>query len=297
MSIFLYQNTEVNRSYADYIVRLLRHLDNKWYPTQVIGSEVYDIESMYADQISSASAEVIQTYYDTSIQYVRDGALQGRYTSKMYDNFGISYEVNRYFTQDYNDYDSSYFIQSYRQQLRLLAYASTVGTTDEALMKVGQAFSGISPHIIHPIRDVVGWKLSTYRRTVVEQGTDYLILNEEIPHIGFIIYIVNAIDFAVGTNVAISWSKLGHNTKLISGVDLYSGVRLTFFIHSTLATDATYTDVIENATRNVLKSDLRPRFTFSEDCILDRPGYCSPVTPASGAVGGWGVFYSGRYYE
>lgn len=272
MSIFLDKNNIVSRSYDDLRLRLFSYLDPNWYPVNVINSSTYDVMSTYADQMSSASIETRDTFRDLGIDGVRTVEGLDRDYSRMYDVFGSVFEASKHYLQDYEFYDNTYALEGYRQQLRFLSIAALNGGTIGALNDVGYAFTGMPLHIIEPKTDQIGWILTTRVGIVLEIGDNYLILDREIFGVGRIIYLEDVSPYEVGDTASLSYSKLGVNTKLLGEKKHYSGVVLTMYVAAAMHGDISFTSAVDNALRNVTKSDIKHEITYSADFVYDIPG-------------------------
>jgi len=267
MTTFLNWKNYPARSKERIISDLFSYLSPRWYPVNTIGSNVYSVFEMYADQLSTASLESEQVFKDLFIQSIRTTPVGSNTTSKMYDNFGSIFEVNKLFEQDYEDYNFTYYLQSYRQQLRFLAEALFDSTTLRSIQYVGRSYNGIAPVIKQSSTDVFGWKLQTITGSVISVGDNLLILEPPIPKVGNVY--ITPTGAVVGDSFIYTYSKLGYNTKLTgikrynSGIDCYifaSGFGTTSFRES-----------IENSIYNVLKADIVPKFYYSDKFAIWRP--------------------------
>jgi hypothetical protein len=279
MAIFLkWQNTDVG-SKDRIIADLFSYLSVRWYPVNVIGSNTFDIFNMYSLELASASAEVRQAYDDLFISSVRTTPIGSNSTSKMYDNFGVIFGVDKLFNQDYELYSNSYSLQSYRQELRLLGEAFFSGISIEGLSRVGQAYTGIAPVVLEPLKYYPGWALTTYTGSVASVGSDVLILSGSVPRIGSVIpYTVYDPVFVAGEGYAVSNSVLGYNTTIRDEQFYYSGLSVYTFGASASVYDSSFQSSIEQSMLRVIKGDQKPKFYYSTNFASYRPSTGYPST-------------------
>ncbi|MFA5397542.1 MAG: hypothetical protein WC346_16145 [Methanogenium sp.] len=287
MSIFLNWKNYSSRSKERIISNLFSYLSPRWYPVNVIGSNIYSLFDTYADQLSSASLESEQVFKDLFIKSIRTTPVGDNITSKMYDNFGSVFEVNKLFEQDYELYDLDYYLQSYRQQLRFLSEAYFDSTTIRSIQNVGRSYNGIAPVIEQSSKDVLGWKLQTVTGSIISVGDNLLVLDTSIPKIGNI-YITST-GAVVGDTFLYTYSKLGYNTKLLGHKRYNSGINCTIFASGFGSTS--FKGSIENSIENVLKADIIARYGYSDKFAIWKP--FSPLyTPISNLF----TFGNGGYY-
>ena len=272
MTTFLkWQDTDIG-SKDRIIADLFSYLSVRWYPVNVIGSNTFDIFNMYALELASASAEVRQVYDDLFIGSVRTTPVGDNSTSKMYDNFGVILGADKLFNQDYNLYSNTYSLQSYRQELRLLGEAFFSGISIEGLSRVGQAYTGIAPVILEPLKYYPGWALTTYTGSVAAVGSDVLTLSGSVPRIGSVIpYTIYDPVFVAGDGYAVSNSVLGYNTTIRDEQYYYSGLSVYTFGASASVHDSSFQSSIEQSMLRVIKGDQKPKFYYSTNFASYRP--------------------------
>jgi hypothetical protein len=287
MSIFLNWKNYSSRSKERIISNLFSYLSPRWYPLNVIGSNIYSIFDTYADQISSSSLESEQVFKDLFIKSIRTTTIGDNITSKIYDNFGSIFKVNKLFEQDYELYDLNYYLQSYRQQLRFLSEAYFDSTTIRSIQNVGRSYNGIAPVIEQSSKDVLGWKLQTVTGSIIATGNNLLVLDTSIPKIGNI-YITST-GAVVGDTFLYTYSKLGYNTKLLGHKRYNSGINCTIFASG--FGNTSFRESIKNSINNVLKSDIIPRYAYS-----DKFAIWKPFSPLFSPISNLFTFNEGGYF-
>ena len=295
MAIFLkWQNTLPDTT-DRFIANLYANISQRWYPTNIIGNKIYDIFSTYAQEFSSGSSEITQTFNDLGIPFARTGVIDDQVTSKMYDNFGTLIGVPRSSLQSFNQFSSSSSLfNSYREELRFLYLASLEGTVPDALKRIGQAFTGMSPVIIEPIHNYNGWILSTYTGTVeaIMTSSDlpnygYVEVDSAFGRLGTILPVTHIGNITVGSQISLSYSVLGTNTILNSDTFEKSGVLLYYFISNTSGSYApTIQNLIATQTNALLPAYIIPEIYYSNDYAFWRP---QPV-PVDAFIAGSNVF-------
>lgn len=270
MAIFNIWKNNTPRSKEAFTHRLFSHLSPDYFPVNVIGTELYDIFEMYGVQLASGSAEIYQVLRDLAISSVRTTAISTSNLSKMYENFGVLYEVSRLFEQNFDAYSYTYTLQPYRQNLKFIADAAVQGTTIEAINQVGRGYTGMAPVIVQPLIDKPGWRLTTHTGSVVAKGNNFFLLDKDIPKIGRVIPTDRIDEITVGQDIVLSWSKLGINTKLGSAYDYYSGLRIYVFSTGSIQTDS-FKASIENAFDNVKKADLHMSVLYRDKFVFWKP--------------------------
>lgn len=292
MTTFLNWKNYEPRSRERLITDLFSYLSPRWYPVNVIGTDTYYIFKMYADQLSSASLESQQIFEDLFIKSVTSNPTTGRSVSKMYDNFGSLFEVNKLFEQDYEEYNQIYYLQSYRQQLRFLSEAYFNDPVIKSIKLVGQSYNGISPVIEESSRDILGWKLQTVTGSILSVGDNIVILDKIIPRIGNIYPL--ATSSVVGDSFTYTYSKLGVNTKLIGTKRYNSGIDL--YIFASGGGNTSFQNSIENSINNVLKSDIISRYYYSDQFVIWKPSTSSlPLSTTVFSYAGGGYIYNNTY--
>ena len=292
MTTFLNWKNYESRSRERLITDLFSYLSPRWYPVNVIGTDTYYIFKMYTDQLSSASLESQQIFEDLFIKSVTSNPSTGRSVSKMYDNFGSLFEVNKLFEQDYEEYNQAYYLQSYRQQLRFLSEAYFNDPVIKSIKLVGQSYNGISPVMEESCRDVLGWKLQTVTGSILSVGDDVVVLDKIIPRIGNIYPL--ATSSVVGDTFTYTFSKLGVNTKLIGTKRYNSGVDL--YIFASGGGSNSFQSSIENSIDNVLKSDIISRYYYSDTFVIWKPSTSSlPLSTNVFSYASGGYIYNNTY--
>jgi hypothetical protein len=281
MSIFLQWASYSVRSKERIISDLFSYLSPRWYPNNIIGSGIYDIFDMYAEQLSSSSVEVHQTFDDLSLNTVRTTPITGYSTSKIYDNFGSVFLSNKLIAQNNELYNNSTLLSGYRQQLKFLSDAYLIGSTIDSVAKVGQGYSGVSPIILEPFNDHLGWKLTSFTASVVAVGKDVVVLDNNYPGVGNILY-TDELDSSLGKTIYYSRSRLGYNTRPVSKQHYYSGLKVFIFgsasvnsiPYSTIGTiNSDFKTSIENITNKVSRTDINSIFFYSDNFVYDRYTY------------------------
>jgi len=289
-SIYLNWKDIIPNSGDWYTYNLFSYLSRRWYPVNIVGSTVYDIFSGYGEQLSSASAEISQVFDDLGIETTRSGPLfPNSNFSKLYDNFGSFIGYSRLYGQDINYYNEELNLQSYRQQLRYLFDAYLSGGSIKGLERIIQSFFGISPLIFEPVKDYEGWTLTTYTGSIVSKGDTFVIFNPELNRLGKMFPTTGS--FNPGDKVAISWSKLGINTKIFSKKQFYSGIDAIIYGPTSLiyATSSVLNPAIEKTINKVLRADLFIHTSGSTAFNTYRPSltgvgvFCSPELSLSDA--------------
>ena len=286
MSIFLRWSSSATGTRDQFLVSMFSTLSLRYYPTNVIGSGLHDILSMYAEEFEDLYTETQQTFDDLSIDTVRTSNIITRNSSKIFDNFGVLLKSSRRFEQSFDVFFSSSVIQSYRQQLRFLSKAFIDGTSVVGLEDLGRSFTGIAPLIGEHIKANPRWILTAFTGSVLSVGENFIVVDVFIPRIGTILPVVNASSFSPGDNFSMSFTHLGFNTKL-SGEDLfYNSVVNEYFIKSSDVSSQSVIDLknaIEFQTLRQIRSDQRLRESYSENF-----DYYRPFLAYSESVGGSG---------
>ena len=257
-----------------FLVSLYSTLSSRYYPVNVIGSGLYDIFSMYAEEFVDLYSEIQQTYNDLSIDTVRTTPITDRNYSKMYDNFGALINSPKRYDQYNDSYSTGSMVQGYRQQLRFLMQSFLNGMSITGLERVGQAFTGVSPLVEQHIKANPRWILSSYSGSVIGVGEGFIIANMYIPRIGNVIPIDNSSTFSVGDDFVVSFTHLGSNTKL-SGEDLYYNTITTTYYTNTINPSSEYLatlyDNVDYQTLRVIRADHQIRSSWSKYYTYYRP--------------------------
>lgn len=264
------------------VAQMLDALDASYYPTQIVSSTVFDIFEMYAQQLATASMLTRQAWLDIALQSVETTLVANRSTPKLYDNFAWYFQLQRVSGQYYDQYNSGATLNSYRQQLRLLYEADFAGTVKQAIQRVGQAFTGMSPIIIQPELDRNYWNLTILSGNIVALGPDYLVSDTYIPNFGYKIP-CNVTSFATASRFVISYSRLGSNTEVISNKHKYSAI--TIFQPATSTITGSLQPLYASSINKVLRGDIYTNIFFIQDYVFSRPSSSSSVY----------VFASGGY--
>ncbi len=291
MATFLRWSSSATGTKEQFLVSMFSTLSPRYYPTNVIGSGLYDMLSMYAEELEDLYTENQQAFDDLAIETVRTTNIITRNSSKIYDNFGVLLRSSRRFAQSFNTFDSASVIQSYRQQLRFLTNAFVDGISVVGLESLGRSYSGIAPIIEEHIKANPRWVLSAYTGSVLSVGENFIISDVFIPRVGNIIPTDNVDIFSPGDNFAMSFTHLGSNTKL-SGEDLfYNTVVNTYYIRETGVSSQSVTDTknsIEFQVLRQIRADQRIRESYSEDFDYYRP-YLAYSESVGGSGDGIGV--------
>ena len=265
MSLFLNWKNYEGRSKERIVTNLFSYLSPRWYPINGIGTNIYHIFEMYSDHLSSSSLESQQVFRDTFIENVRNTPYEGRTYSKIYENFGLLFEVDKLFLQNYESYNYEDSLQSYRQQLRFLSEAFFKSPSIESIQRVGQSYTGMSPVVRESSKNVLGWKLQTITGSVLYEGNKLVILDVKVPGFDYIF----PISPTASGSFLYTYSKLNYNTKLLGKKRYYSGMDNYIFTEDTGS--VSFKSSIENSIYNVLKADIIPRFHYSDEFVYWRP--------------------------
>jgi len=297
MSLYLKWRDTQPDSRDRFIANLFANISSRWYPQNIIGSNLYDLLEMYGSEFSSGSSLVTQVFNDLFIENVRAGTIVGRSVSKMYDNFGVMVGVNKMPYQEYDTFNTGSILNSFRTELKFLTLAYTESTTPDALARIGQSINGISPVVIEPIDNYPGWVLSNFSGSVIETVYNtqakkfYVMVNPSFGRFGKVIPLGSGV-VTTGSMISLSYSILGLNTILKSDLFEQAGVLLYFFIPSGSSTQVSdVQNVIETAVDNVLPAYIKPEIRYSFDYVLWRP-----VAPAADTlVSGSSIFAVNKY--
>lgn len=291
MAIFLRWSSSATGTKEQFLVSMFSTLSPRYYPTNVIGSGLYDMLSMYAEELEDLYTENQQTFDDLAIETVRTTNIITRNASKIYDNFGVLLRSSRRFEQSFDIFASASVIQSYRQQLRFLTNAFVDGISVAGLESLGRSYSGIAPIIEEHIKANPRWILSAYSGSVLFVGENFIIADVFIPRVGNILPVDNADIFSSGDNFVMSFTHLGSNTKL-SGEDLfYNTVVNTYYIREEGVNSQSVIDTknsIEFQALRQIRADQRIREYYSENFDYYRP-YLAYSESIGGSGDGIGV--------
>lgn len=275
MTTFINWKNQEPRSRERLITDLFSYLSPRWYPVNVIGTNVYHIFKMYAEQLSSASLESKQVFEDLFINTVRSAPAPGYSYSKMYDNFGRNFEVEKLFNQDYEIYGTSSLLQSYRQQIRFLYEAFFNSTTIESIERVGQSYTGVSPVIRESSKDTLGWRLQTVTGSILSIGDSLVVLSNPVLPIGNI-YKTDTSSITSGDLFLYTFSRLGTNTILL-GTKKYNS-EIDCYVFASGSGSSSFQNSIENSIDNVLKADILPTYSYSDKFAIWKPS-ANSLTP------------------
>lgn len=268
MAVFLRWRDYAPGSKERFISDLFATLSPRWYPVNIIGSNLYDVFEMYAVEFASASVETAQTFDDLFIDTVRTTPIGLQSTSKMYDNFGALLGVNKLSTQSYDTFNTGSIVQSFRQQLRILSEAFFAGTSVEGAYRVGQAYTGVAPLVIEPVKNYPGWTLTVITGSVEAVGPNYIVSETYVPHLGFLLPAATA-SFVAGDEYILSYSKLGYNTIIHSGQHTYSGMDV--FVYASTSVSDSFRASFERSFERAIRADIRPRYTYTNNFVYYRP--------------------------
>ena len=269
MSLFLNWKQHSPRSKERITSDLFSYLSPRWYPVNGIGTNIYHIFDMYSNHLSSSSLESQQIFRDLFIESVRTVPYEGSTYSKIYENFGLLFEVDKLFLQNYETYNYEDSLQSYRQQLRFLSEAFFKSPSIESVQRVGQSYTGMSPVVRESSKNVLGWKLETITGSILYEGSNLIILDIKVPEFDYIFPTFNP---STGS-LLYTYSKLNYNTKLLGKKRYYSGIDNYIFTEDTGS--VSFKSSIENSIYNVLKADIVPRFHYSDKFVYWRPSTSS----------------------
>jgi len=277
MAIYFSWKDQENNSKDSFTIKLFSHISPRWYPTNIIGSSVQATFDMYADQMQSGSAEITKVFRDLFISTVRTGALAGRSYSKMYDNFGVLYNLDKLYEQNFDTFSSSSILMGYRNEIRLATDAYFNGTTLEGIKRLGQAFSGMSPFTQEQVKNYLGWELATFSGSILETGSNFYIIDINIPNVGNIV--PKNLVTASGSTFNFSLSRLGINTKIYSEFHVYSGVDT--IIYGSGSTPL-FSSQIESSLETVIRADQALYPSYSERYAYWRPSsnFIFSITPS-----------------
>jgi len=290
MAIFLRWSDSSKGSQEQLLISMFSTLSPRYYPTNVLGSGLYDILGMYADELVDLYDETQQIFDDLSVETVRSAIIGTRSTPKMYDNFGVLVKSARRFNQDFELFKSGSVVQSYRQQLRFLSFAFLEGTSVAGLETLGRSFTGMAPSIEQHIKANPRWILTTFTGSILTVGEDFVVVNTHIPRIGNVLPVNDVSIFSPGDDFTMSFSHLGSNTKL-SGEDLYyNSIVNTYYVDlAGLGTSSAenLTSQIEFQTLRQIRSDQQLRALYSSDFEYYRPylAYSESVSLEGSGVG------------
>jgi hypothetical protein len=289
MSIYLKWAQTLKDTQGRFIANLFSNLSNKWYPVNIIGSSLYDILSMYGLEFASGSVGITQAEDDLFIETVRTGLIDGHTYSKMYENFGVFVNANKTPYQEYDRFNSGSVINSYRTMLKFLTLAHIEGTTKDALGRIGQAYTGISPVIVEPIKNYPGWVLTTYTGSVIQtiynadDKQRYVEVTPPWGRYGATLPVLQS-TIPVSSSISLSYSVLGINT-VIYDQDFYrAGVLLYFFISGSMGYTASVMAGIANAVDRVLPAYIKPLICYSSDFVSWRPAVPTIDTMVAGST-------------
>jgi hypothetical protein len=268
--IFLrWQNNE-DGSADRFTMSLFSYISPRWYPINVINSEIYSTFEMYGAALSDAQAELDQTYNDLNIDTTRIASTGNRTTPKIYDNFGYQFMVTKLFNQYYDNFATSSVLSSYRQELRVLAQAFLSGGSIEGINDIGYAFTGIAPLVIQPLKADNRWRLTNVTGSVAQVTNEFIVPTHPIPVFGYYIP-AQGFNFNPGDNFIVSYSKLGYNTKLRSKEEAYSRLDVTIYSGTASTGSISFINAVTNALNHIIKADQYLHLTFSDKLAYYRP--------------------------
>lgn len=274
MAIYLKWATTLPDTVERFVANLFSNLSRRWYPSNIIGSPLYDLLEMYGTEFASSSVELTKVADDLYLESVRTGMIAGHANSKMYENFGTFVGTNKIAYQEFSQFNTGSILNSYRTMLKFLTLSHIEGGTADALARIGQAVNGVSPVIIEPIINYPGWVLTNYSGSVLStfsNGQNYAVVSPPFGRFGSTIPI-GTLSIATGSSIELSYSILGVNTILQSEAFYRGGVLLYFFVASgSVAQTTAVQAVISNAVNRVLPAYIEPRIFYSVDFVTWRP--------------------------
>lgn len=281
MAIYISWKNTLANSPERAVANLFGYLSNRWYPVNVIGSNIYTVFEAYAQELSSASVEVAQTANDLDILQVRATSILYRSTSKIYDNFGGNIGISKLFEQNYDGFNTGSLTQSYRMQIRTLLHASNYATALESILETGQAFTGVTPLVFDHTKYYYGWRLGADLGIVYDVGNNLIVSDRNIPSIGNILPTPLPSSFATGSVFGVTYSVLGVNTVLGSKNYRYQDVEIHMFGSQFVSTSLVGN--VNSAIINNLKANLVPNISYHSGYVYTRPSLStqSVVVPLS----------------
>jgi hypothetical protein len=168
-------------------------------------------------------------------------------------------------------------LNSYRTTLKFLTLSHLEGTTSDALARVGQAYTGLSPVAIEFVDNYPGWVLTNYtssvRFSIVHAGEEqqYIYVNTPFGRFGHTLP-VSGSTYDAGSTANLSYTALDVNTVVYDESFYRNGTLLYFFLPSgSVAYTSAVQTAIENAVHRVLPAHSQVEFVYSQDYISWRP--------------------------
>lgn len=225
MSIFLRWKETAVHSVDRAIAALFanKSISSRWYPVNIIGSTLYDIFYTYADDIASGSAEIASTNDDLSIEGVRTTSLEGRASSKLYENLGVFVDSDKTPHQVFDIYKSSTKWKAYRETVKYYLRAGIVGSSEEAARLCGRGSLGVSPILFQPmLENTSGFRLNFYTGSVVGTFGNYVVVDPPHFEFGSVVPTYDSRVYVTGSVVTIS-QALESSFFVSSQKDLQTG--------------------------------------------------------------------------
>ena len=108
MALYLKWSDYLAGSAKRIVSNMFSYLSRRWYPVNILGTSIYRMLYMTADQLSSASTEISSTYKDLDLDEVRTTPITSSSDSKIYENFGVLAETSKQNTQNYDSFNNTY---------------------------------------------------------------------------------------------------------------------------------------------------------------------------------------------
>ena len=104
MSIYLKWATTSPDTSDRFVANLFSNMSKRWYPSNIIGSKLYDVLSMYGGEFASGSVVLTHTLNDLAVESVQEGVIPGHVLNKMYENFGALVNTNKLPFQQFSQF-------------------------------------------------------------------------------------------------------------------------------------------------------------------------------------------------
>lgn len=268
MSIYIsWKNTIVNTP-ERFIANFFNYLSPRWYPVNIIKSEIYTVFNSYAQEFSSASVELTNTFNDLNLLLTRVTPISTRTTSKIYDNFGSNIGISKLYEQNYDSYNTGSLLQSYRMELKTLLEGFNSATTVESYYKTGQAFTGVTPLIFDHTKHYLGWRTGLQTSSVVDIGEGLLIGSNSFPWIGRI-FSTGSTTFSINDLFGISYSVLGLNTYITSKNYKFQDIEVYMYGSSSVSTSLI--SAVQSAFDKVKRANQKVNIYYKSGHVYTRP--------------------------
>lgn len=275
MAVFLSWKNQTVNSKERFITNLFGRVSPRWYPVNIIGSTVYSVFDAYATQLFSSSADLNWVMRDTFLSDCRTGNFPGNEYSKLYENFGVLYEIPKMYSQNFDTFNTGSSLVGYRNQIRLLSDAYFGGSSIESFQRVGQSYTGVSPYVQEFVKSYGGWQLTCLSGSVLKEGPDFYVIDKSIPEIGNIVQ-KNILEVDLSSYVY-TLTKLGVNTKIYSKKHVYGGLLTTIYNSGSID----FSGAIQNALHGVVRADQYVLLSYSSNYAGWRPGNFPEAFPTS----------------